>query len=211
MSGTKQDILIHAGAQDLGHKWVTNLSDDELAYWRVSGTPRQTEPGHRIWFEHNGTIHAWGEIVSLDDGRIWFDGARQTHVPCLDDAPTRGFTYIDPLLPRLEETEWHEKDSGEIVVPDGGRVKGDTDRIECENCGYQRPTFEACPECGEFGRGEQYLDDRTTLAYAYDGDQLVAKLFKERAVRECQHSGWLTVTLTPAGEERSLSEGEHDV
>lgn len=78
------------------------------------------------------------------------------------------------------------------------------ERVECGNCGYERFTFEACPVCGEFGRGEQYHDDRTTLAYAYDGTELVAKLFKERAVRECQASSWLTVSLTPAGEDRSL-------
>ena len=59
---------------------------------------------------------------------------------------------------------------------------------------------------GEGQRGEQYLDDRTTLGYAYDGDALVAKLYKERAVRECQTSSWLEVSLTPEGEHRGLQE-----
>lgn len=86
-----------------------------------------------------------------------------------------------------------------------------TDRVECANCVYERPTFEACPECGEFGQGEQYHDDRTTLGYAYDGTELVAKLYKKKAVRECQASSFLTVSLTPAGEERSLQpRGEVD-
>lgn len=115
---TANDVLIHAGPQDLAHKRVERLASDELAYWRVTGTPRQTKPGRRVWFEHNGTINAWGEIVELEDGRIWFDGAHETYVPCLDDAPTRGFTYIDPLLPRLEQAEWHTEPTGEIVVED---------------------------------------------------------------------------------------------
>jgi len=58
-------------------------------------------------------------------------------------------------------------------------------------------------------RGEQYLDDRTALGYAYDGEELVAKLFKEKAVRECQASTWLTVSLTPEGENRGLQTGTH--
>lgn len=135
---TDQDIIIHASAQDLGHKWVAKLGDDERAYWRVNGTPRQTEPGRRIWFEHNERIHAWGEIVELEDGRIWFDGARETHLPCLDDAPTRGFAYIDPLFPRLEETEWHVQDTGEIVMPDGGTDRSST----------KKGTGGKCPHCG---------------------------------------------------------------
>lgn len=97
------DVLIHAGAQDVNHKLKSNLAADEWAYWRVNGTPRQTEAGRRIWFEYNGRIHAWGEIVDLEDGRIYFDGAEQTDLPCPDDAPKRGFTYVDPLLPRLEQ------------------------------------------------------------------------------------------------------------
>lgn len=104
-AGTPHDVLIHAGAQNLAHKWMENLGPDEEAFWRVNGTPRQTELGRRVWFEDNGTIFAWGEITALDDGRLWFDGARQTDVPCIDDAPTRGFTYIDPLIPRLLDAD----------------------------------------------------------------------------------------------------------
>lgn len=127
---TAHDVLIHAGSQDLAHKWTEKLAADEQAYWRVNGTPRQTEPGQRVWFEYNGTIHAWGEIVDLEDGRIWFDGAHEVHLPCLDDAPTRGFTYIQPLLPRLQEAEWHVEPTGEIVLPDGGIAR----RCETEGC-----------------------------------------------------------------------------
>lgn len=115
------DVLIRAGASDLGHKWVETLGADERAYWRVNGTPRRTAAGRRVWFAHLDRIHAWGEITDLTDGRIWFDGAHQTDLPCLDDAPTRGFTYIDPLLPRLENAEWRTLPNGEIEVLSDGR------------------------------------------------------------------------------------------
>ena len=120
MTDTTHDVLIEAGAQTLAHKWRPTLAPDEEAYWRVSGTPRQTEPGRRVWFAapRLDVIHAWGKITALDDGRLWFDGARGTHVPCLDDPPTRGFTYIDPLLPRLEDVEWEEQPTGRIEVVD---------------------------------------------------------------------------------------------
>lgn len=36
------------------------------------------------------------------------------------------------------------------LVPDGGQIE----RTECWQCGYNRPTFEACPECGSYGGGE---------------------------------------------------------
>lgn len=118
MTDTKNDVLIQSGAQDLAHKRPSNLGPDEVAYWRVTGTPRQTEPGQRIWFASPllDCIHAWGEITRIEAGRIYFDAAHETHLPCLDDAPTRGFTYIDPLLPRLEDAEWSEEPTGEIVV-----------------------------------------------------------------------------------------------
>lgn len=34
----------------------------------------------------------------------------------------------------------------EKLITDGG-----TDRSECWQCGYDRPIFEACPECGAYG------------------------------------------------------------
>lgn len=51
-------------------------------------------------------------------------------------------------------------------------------------------------------RGEHYLDDRTELAYAYDGEELLAIAYKEKVVREWLDRAWFTVSLTPAGEER---------
>lgn len=111
-----KDVLVHASARDLAGKWAVNVASDERCYWRVSGTPKQTEAGRRIWFEDGGTIHAWGEIVEVTDGRIWFEAAYGTHLPCFDDAPTRGFTYIEPLLPRLDDAEWSNEPDGKISV-----------------------------------------------------------------------------------------------
>lgn len=137
--GNPQDVLVHAPVTDVIHKHPTNLSSDEEAYWRVNGTPRQTETGRRIWFEYQDSIHAWGEITALEDGRIWFDAAHETYVPCLDNAPTRGFTYIDPLLPRLEEVDWSVSSTGEFVIPDGGRAESSVGNHHPED---QRPRMD---------------------------------------------------------------------
>jgi len=51
-------------------------------------------------------------------------------------------------------------------------------------------------------RGEHYLDDRTELAYVYDGESLQAILFKRREVRRYRDETTYHVSLTPAGEER---------
>lgn len=51
-------------------------------------------------------------------------------------------------------------------------------------------------------RGEHYPDDRTTLAYVYDGLSLRAVLYDEREVRRYREETALTVSLTPAGEHR---------
>jgi len=48
-------------------------------------------------------------------------------------------------------------------------------------------------------RGEKYPDDRTELAFVYDGESLRAICFDEREVERYRETA-LTVTLTPAGE-----------
>lgn len=48
-------------------------------------------------------------------------------------------------------------------------------------------------------RGDAYLDDRTELAYVYDGLSLRAICFDAREVGRYQETA-LTVRLTPAGE-----------
>lgn len=54
----------------------------------------------------------------------------------------------------------------------------------------------------EIPRGEHYLDDRTELAYVYDGESLQAILFKEREVERYESETNHTVVRTPAGEAR---------
>lgn len=50
-------------------------------------------------------------------------------------------------------------------------------------------------------RGDKYLDDRTKLAYVYDGCSLHAILFKEEEVERYRETT-REVCLTPAGEAR---------
>lgn len=49
-------------------------------------------------------------------------------------------------------------------------------------------------------RGEHYPDDRTELAYVYDGLSLRAIVFDEREVQRYREETTFTVKLTPAGE-----------
>lgn len=51
-------------------------------------------------------------------------------------------------------------------------------------------------------RGEHYPDDRTRLAYVYDGLTLKAVVFDEREVERYREETTFLVKLTPAGEAR---------
>jgi len=141
LSTDTKDVLIRTAHADVEHKRPAVLADDEEAYWRVSGEPQQTEPGRKIWFARGDHIHAHGEITALEDGRIWFDAAHETYVPCLDDAPPQGFTYVEPLIPRLDDTEWSVCGTGEIVTD------GRTDWFECAACTAEYRCRSAALKC----------------------------------------------------------------
>lgn len=48
----------------------------------------------------------------------------------------------------------------------------------------------------------EHHPDRTALAHAYDGEEMVARLHTEAVVAEFQESTLYTVWMTPAGEDR---------
>jgi hypothetical protein len=54
------------------------------------------------------------------------------------------------------------------------------------------------------GRGEHHTDDRTLLGYAYEGDELLAKVYKARAAREIKGCSWMRFVPTPEGEKHGL-------
>jgi len=54
----------------------------------------------------------------------------------------------------------------------------------------------------EHGQGIDYTDDRTPLAYAYDGTRLEAILFDVDLVAEFRDDRRQTVVLTPEGERK---------
>jgi len=88
------DVLIYADPDDVAHKFPDELPDGHVPYWSVSGTPRQTEPGQSILFCDGEHVFARGEIIELDDGRIWF-----RNLECVDEElpaepVTRGFKYV---------------------------------------------------------------------------------------------------------------------
>jgi hypothetical protein len=99
-----RDVLIRAGANEIAHKWSTNVPADHDCYWTVNGTPRQTEPGQYVWFVSPtlARIYAYSEIVALEDGKLWFRPLKEVDLEAPKEPPTRGFTYCDPLLENIE-------------------------------------------------------------------------------------------------------------
>lgn len=92
-------VLIYAASEDTRHKFLGPLDAGDRAYWRVSGTPRQTQPRCRVFFHDGDLIYAEGMITGLEDGRIWFtplESVRLDH-PDRPDGGHRGFRYIDGL------------------------------------------------------------------------------------------------------------------
>jgi len=89
------DVLIHATDEEIDHKLAENVPDDHQCYWTVSGTPRQTRFGQRIWFETDGRIVAVGHVESVETGRIWFTPLKRVDVAVPTDPPNQGFMYLD--------------------------------------------------------------------------------------------------------------------
>jgi hypothetical protein len=90
-----RDVHIHADRETLAHKLEKNLPDDEVAYWTVNGKPRQTGAGAKIYFSTADHVVARGEIIDVEEGRIWFDDLTepdQETVPGIQP-PRRGFKY----------------------------------------------------------------------------------------------------------------------
>jgi hypothetical protein len=50
------------------------------------------------------------------------------------------------------------------------------------------------------GKGVDHHDDRNPLGYAYDGDELVAILFKMEPLRDLEEKSVFSVVRTPEGE-----------
>lgn len=90
-----KDVLIRSSASAVEHKMAGEVPDGEVCYWSVHGTPRQTEPGCRIWFSRDGRLFASGEITGVEDGRIWFEPLQTEDRDAPEDPPSRGFQYIE--------------------------------------------------------------------------------------------------------------------
>jgi len=91
------DVLIQTSHDALEHKMAGEVPVGHLPFWRVTGTPRQTEPGRAILFSDGQRVIARGVIAKLEEGRIWFSPLEGVDEDLPDDAPTRGFTYVDPV------------------------------------------------------------------------------------------------------------------
>lgn len=90
-----KDVLIHASEEQIDHKLAENVPDDHKCYWMVSGTPRQTRYGQRVWFETDGRIVAVGQVHNIETGRIWFTPLERVDAEPPEDPPNQGFMYLD--------------------------------------------------------------------------------------------------------------------
>jgi len=77
------------------------------------------------------------------------------------------------------------------------KIRGDRAGADGGSWGKYRETY-----ANDSPRGEHYPDDRTRLAYVYDGLSLKAVLFDEREVERYREETTFFVSLTPAGEAR---------
>ena len=91
----RNDVLIHTTESSIAHKRRGNVPSSETPFWTVSGTPRQTEPGCRIWFEADGELIATATITAVEEGAIWFEPLRDAEGEPPVEPPSRGFTYVD--------------------------------------------------------------------------------------------------------------------
>jgi hypothetical protein len=93
-----QDVIVHATEEQIDHKLAENVPDDHMCYWQVSGKPRQTRFGQRIWFENGGRIVATGGIYGVETDRIWFYPLESVDLDVPVDVPSQGFKYVDQDL-----------------------------------------------------------------------------------------------------------------
>lgn len=92
-----KDILVHATDEQINHKLESNVPDDHLCYWTVSGTPQQTRYGQRIWFEQDGRLVACGQIHGTETGKIWFTPLWEVDLECPTTVPNQGFKYVESV------------------------------------------------------------------------------------------------------------------
>ncbi|MFC7077849.1 DUF4326 domain-containing protein [Haloarcula halophila] len=140
-------------------EWADRLADDDQLV--TDGGVRETHIGESGLFVPQDLREFQGQIV--------FRTPRSTiqHFGSTDLDAYYGMieagdfdepdAFRDPKNPDLAPDRLTIKPQGEPAVefvvetdPDV-RCDGGTDRVECSNCGYRRPTFEACPECGALG------------------------------------------------------------
>ena len=89
------DVLIQTTRDALAHKMKGEVTPGHLPFWRVHGTPRQTEVGRSILFSDGDRVIARGVIGKVEDGRIWFSPLEAVDEDLPDEPPSRGFKYVD--------------------------------------------------------------------------------------------------------------------
>ncbi|SIS14523.1 hypothetical protein SAMN05421752_11422 [Natronorubrum thiooxidans] len=93
--GGLRDVLIYVpDFESVRHKLASNLEDDEIAYWSVHGTPRQTGAGATVLFSDGNRVVATGDVVGTSENRLWIDSLERDNRANPAEPVTRGFKYV---------------------------------------------------------------------------------------------------------------------
>ena len=93
--GGLRDVLIYVpDFEAIRHKLASNLEADEIAYWPVHGTPRQTGEGATVLFSDGDRVVAIGDVVGTSENRLWIDSLERDDRPNPAEPVTRGFKYV---------------------------------------------------------------------------------------------------------------------
>lgn len=82
-------VTIPKGYKDLSVKLAGGL-----CYWRISGFPRNVEPGEFIYFIRNSQVQYKATIVSIDEGAIDFERMHRLPKPHQPHIGFQGFRYV---------------------------------------------------------------------------------------------------------------------
>ena len=85
------DIIIHAKPEVVAHKMIPDVCE---CWWDVSGTPRQLFEYDKVMFAYKGRVHAEGEVISIEPGRIVMEPLKKVNYKAPTEPPTRGFKYV---------------------------------------------------------------------------------------------------------------------
>jgi hypothetical protein len=136
---TNRSVIWEYGPIEQQHIRDANRADD-----RPDDLTFDVEGGEVIATGSEQSIR-WLYDYLHDLKRAWRNEGEQWDADAAEEMAKSLYEQFDGNLP--------EQQRNKKAMTDGGHCSSGIERTECWNCGFQRPTFEACPECGCYGGG----------------------------------------------------------